>query len=114
MAWSRQGDLYGLVQDKKRKLGRIPEDTCPRIDKVLKVIDKIEDDSDRTSSEKIMEELRSDNSSLRELGRSWYEFCEELCAESDGTIKDLEKEIESLEDEMHKLRSRIEDLEDKD
>ena len=92
--WSRQGELDKLIIDKKTELGKIPEDTCPDINKVIEEL----------------ENLRVDNSKLRELGKDWYNFCDELSYETDKIIKEFEEEKEELEKEISKLKDEIESL----
>lgn len=90
--------------DWKCEVGQVPENTCPNIDKALKEIedwgkqtiylkrvyrnlDEAKDlldelpDIDFADTPSILEEMRKDNSQLRELGRFWYEKCQELVEE---------------------------------
>jgi len=92
--WTRKGDLYTLIQDRKKEFGQIPEQTCPDIDNIIKELEK----------------LREDNSKLRDLGRDWYNFCEELSCQSDKIINELEDEISELEREKSELEYEIKSL----
>ena len=107
--WTRQGELYDLIQKKKKELGKIPEETCPDIDSLLVWLDLLPEDK-RSEFNSKLEKLREDNATLRTLGREWYEFCEELSSENDKTIKDLESEYVELEKENENLKDEIERL----
>ncbi|MFA6089935.1 MAG: hypothetical protein WC755_08820 [Candidatus Woesearchaeota archaeon] len=88
---SYQGDLYSLIQKKKKEVGEIPEYTCPEIDK----------------AKEMLETLRLENARLREIGIEWYEFSETLSDKADEIIKDLEKEIEEQKSEINDLKYQI-------
>jgi FtsZ-binding cell division protein ZapB len=72
----------------RKKAPRVPDITCPDIDKVLDIIDKAQEQSKpltRTKHqqvERIMEKLRTANDSLRESGKYWHDTCKD-------TVRDL-------------------------
>lgn len=92
----------------KKEVGEIPENTCPDIDKAIKEINNFEEavkylernyNRYDTTEEiikdlpsfgwtndpvSILEDLRKDNEQLRNLGRFWYEKCEDLLIEIDN------------------------------
>lgn len=107
--WTRQGDLYSLIKKRKKDNGKIPEETCPRIDKLLELKDLLPE-NEKENFVNLLEDLRKDNSKLRELGVDWYHFCEELVDESDKTIKDIEEERDEFEKEVDSLKSENERL----
>jgi hypothetical protein len=58
----------------------VPEDTCPYIDMVIEIIDKMElqDDVDwrgeqATLAKTLLEYIRASNDKLRASGKFWYE-----------------------------------------
>jgi len=95
-------EALSLIEEWKKEIGEIPENTCPHIDKCIKQIESFEKDIDYIkrnkhkyeSVEEILSDLpdfgwespidilngklRKDNEKLRELGIFWYEKCEEL------------------------------------
>ena len=72
----------------RKKAPKVPDITCPQIDKVLDIIDKAQEKSRPLTQakhkqvERIMEQLRSANDALRESGRYWHDTCKE-------TVRDL-------------------------
>ena len=72
----------------RKKAPRVPDITCPQIDKVLDIIDKAQEKSRPLTQakhkqvERIMEQLRSANDALRESGRYWHDACKD-------TVRDL-------------------------
>lgn len=109
--WSRQGDLYSLIEKQKKDGGKIPEETCPRIDKILEFYDLIQNENQEEFSD-LLEGLRKDNAKLRELGIDWYNFCGALSDKADEIIKDIEEERDEFEQEKKDLESTVEDLKD--
>lgn len=95
-----------LMQKWKEEAGKIPETTCSAIDKVIKYINSAIDNCESAKKarecdcencevsyavdaaddairdldglECELESLREDNERLRELGKFWYEKCEEI------------------------------------
>ena len=72
----------------RKKAPRVPDITCPQIDKVLDIIDKAQEKSrpltraKHKQVERIMEQLRSANDTLRESGKYWHDACKD-------TVRDL-------------------------
>jgi len=72
----------------RKKAPRVPDITCPQIDKVLDIIDKAQEKykpltrAKHKQVERIMEQLRSANDALRESGRYWHDACKD-------TVRDL-------------------------
>ena len=72
----------------RKKAPRVPDITCPDIDKVLDIIDKAQEKSRPLTQakhrqvERIMEKLRIANDTLRESGRYWHDACKD-------TVRDL-------------------------
>jgi len=72
----------------RKKAPKVPDITCPQIDKVLDIIDKAQEKSRPLTQakhkqvERIMEQLRSANDTLRESGRYWHDACKD-------TVRDL-------------------------
>ena len=72
----------------RKKAPKVPDITCPQIDKVLDIIDKAQEKSRPLTQakhrqvERIMEQLRSANDALRESGRYWHDACKD-------TVRDL-------------------------
>jgi FtsZ-binding cell division protein ZapB len=72
----------------RKKAPRVPDITCPDIDKVLDIIDKAQEKSRPLTQakhkqvERIMEKLRTANDTLRESGRYWHDACKD-------TVRDL-------------------------
>ena len=72
----------------RKKAPKVPDITCPQIDKVLDIIDKAQEKSrplthaKHKQVERIMEQLRSANDALRESGRYWHDACKD-------TVRDL-------------------------
>jgi len=72
----------------RKKAPKVPDITCPQIDKVLDIIDKAQEKSKPLTQakhkqvERIMEQLRSANDALRESGRYWHDACKD-------TVRDL-------------------------
>ena len=72
----------------RKKAPKVPDITCPQIDKVMDIIDKAQQKSRPLTQakhkqvERIMEQLRSANDALRESGRYWHDACKD-------TVRDL-------------------------
>jgi FtsZ-binding cell division protein ZapB len=72
----------------RKKAPKVPDITCPQIDKVLDIIDRAQEKSKPLTQakhkqvERIMEQLRSANDALRESGRYWHDACKD-------TVRDL-------------------------
>lgn len=77
-------DYWGEVQALKKSLGEIPEQTCPDIDLIIKML----------------EELRADNTKLRDLGHDWYKLCEDIASEA-NELQDKCEELETQRDELY-------------
>lgn len=91
------------LEEWKKEVGEIPENTCPDIDKliaehseILEQISYLEKNAHKydnaeelardfpstwTDVEEIAEELRKDNEQLRNLGKYWYEKTQEVLIE---------------------------------
>lgn len=96
LSWS-QRNQYTDIYKIKKTLGEIPEQTCPDIDEVIKK----------------MEELRSDNATLRDLGRTWYEKSEELAGildEAFDKIEELTKERDNALEQVAELETKLNNL----
>ena len=67
----------------KRKAPRVPGNTCPQIDDVLKWLERIQFGQATFTQYrhdqlmKKMERLREANETLRDSGRYWYEACKD-------------------------------------
>ena len=70
----------------RKKAPKVPDITCPDIDKVLNICEKAIDskltETKYKRIEKIMERLRRDYESLRESGVYWHHTCKD-------TVRDL-------------------------
>jgi hypothetical protein len=70
----------------RKKAPKVPDITCPDIDKVLDICEKAIDGRLTPAKykriERIMEKLRQNNESLRESGVYWHHSCKE-------TVRDL-------------------------
>jgi hypothetical protein len=70
----------------RKKAPKVPDITCPDIDKVLdiceKAIDKTLTPAKFKRIERIMEKLRQNNEALRESGVYWHHTCKD-------TVRDL-------------------------
>ena len=72
----------------RKKAPKVPDITCPDIDKVLDIIDKAQGKGKPLTAakhkqvERIMERLRTANDALRESGKYWHQRCKD-------TIRDL-------------------------
>jgi 4-hydroxy-3-methylbut-2-enyl diphosphate reductase IspH len=72
----------------RKKAPKVPDITCPDIDKVLDIIDKAQarysplTKAKHKQVERIMEKLRTANDSLRESGKYWHDACKD-------TVRDL-------------------------
>jgi hypothetical protein len=75
------------VRKLKEMAGEIPSETCPDIDKIISMVD-VGDDEKIDSAAVILklEELRKCNAKLRELGKFWYEQCEEMDSFYEGYV----------------------------
>lgn len=109
--WSRQGDLFSKIQERKRTNGKIPNETCPIIDELLSFQEYVPE-NERKQFIDSLEELRRDNAKLRELGVDWYKFCNELSDDADEIIEDIEKERDEYEREIENLKEKVEELEE--
>lgn len=87
--------------------------TCPKIDSVIQAIHSLYISSEEmtrqqyTDFEKLMEEIRSANSTLREWGN-------EECRRADELEKDLDdanRQLDNLKEEIESLKSEIKELE---
>lgn len=67
----------------KRKAPRVPGNTCPQIDDVLKWLERIQFGQSTFTQYrhdqlmKKMERIRDANEALRNSGRYWYEACKD-------------------------------------
>ena len=87
-------DHYSEVQKLKKSLGEIPEETCPDIDLIIDMLEK----------------LREDNATLRNLGREWYKMAEDVSIvanELQDKCDELESERDELYTENESLKSQI-------
>ena len=72
----------------RKKAPKVPDITCPDIDKVLDIIDKAQGKGKPLTAakhkqvERIMERLRTANDALRESGKYWHD-------KTKDTIRDL-------------------------
>jgi len=72
----------------RKKAPKVPDITCPDIDRVLDIIDKAQGKGRPLTAakhkqvERIMERLRTANDALRESGKYWHQGCKD-------TIRDL-------------------------
>lgn len=98
------------LQEWKNEIGEIPENSCGKIDACIKAVneaykffDSIEKLAERKEADELkdiedlasdgyyslhhtedhLEEIRTCNEKLRELGKFWYEKCKELLADWD-------------------------------
>ena len=95
-------DAYKLIDDWKKEIGEIPENTCPTINKCIKQIEEFEKEVEyvrkhagnyntpddlandlptpswNSATDILDGKLRKDNEKLRELGMFWYQKCIEL------------------------------------
>ena len=94
--------------------------TCPKIDSVISNIHSIYMSSEEITKheyvqfEKLMEEIRSANSTLREWGNEENKKAEEFEKDFDRAnrqVEDLEAEVMELKDEIKELERKIEELE---
>lgn len=108
--WSRTGELYSIVKDDKKTQGAIPEETCPRINLLLDFQNFIPEEK-RNKFIDLLEGLRTDNSTLRDLGKKWYENAEYICEQGDKIIEEIEKERDEFESENNEYKNKIEILE---
>lgn len=93
--------------------------TCPFIDNVIRFIDSIDFDDDMSDEAvsicKILEEIRTHNSDLRDFGNEQYNRAEELnddCNSYKETINELEYEIIALKKELDEAEDRYQKLEE--
>lgn len=72
----------------RKKAPKVPDITCPDIDKILDILDRAQKNDKPLSEakhkqiERIMEKLRTANDSLRESGKFWHDACKD-------TVRDL-------------------------
>lgn len=72
----------------RKKAPKVPDITCPDIDRMLDIIDKAQGKgrpltkAKHKQIERIMERLRIANDALRESGKYWHDACKD-------TIRDL-------------------------
>ena len=119
-----QRRLEEQIEEWKKEVGEIPENTCPSIDGIINDIEKYVDEVEylRKNAHKyesaedlgkdlpdsgwsglasdIDVKLRKDNEKLRELGIFWYEKCKEL---STSIAQALAEERERVRGEIEKL-----------
>jgi hypothetical protein len=91
-------DLYSALQESAsmhrqlfdflKREQVLPANTCPLIDEVLDELEIRHGVVPRN-----MEEIRSANSSLRNTGRTWYEFARDLLDDLEMTLKLHTKEV---------------------
>jgi hypothetical protein len=120
-------EFENLINEKKKEVGDIPENTCPNVDKLIKEnnivwkeLEYLDRNAHRYESaedlvkdfpslgwtntvEDIAEQLRKDNEQLRNLGKFWYEEYKDIksfITTSNTTLlkKFLESERERLEE----------------
>ena len=94
--------------------------TCPKIDSVISQIHALYMSSEEMSKqeysyfEKLMEEIRTANSTLREWGNEQCEKAEEFEKDYDNSqreISDLKNEVESLKSEVKQLEKDLSETE---
>jgi hypothetical protein len=74
----KREQALSLVDDLKAELP-IPPETCSQIDDVIDMVSKLVVPAEKAVViVRMMEELRKDNSTLRELGREWYTLADDL------------------------------------
>lgn len=82
------------------------KNTCPLIDQVIGFIDSVDPENvgtgDIEEANRIMEEIRGMNQSLRDWGN-------DLCREKDELENDLNKEIARMEGKIESLESELSD-----
>jgi len=72
----------------RKKAPKVPDITCPDIDRVLDIIDKAQakgrplTKAKHNQVEKLIERLRHANDALRESGKYWHDACKD-------TVRDL-------------------------
>lgn len=95
--------------------------TCPKIDSVISQIHSLYMSSEDMSRseydhfEKLMEEIRTANSTLREWGNEQYQIAEEFEKNLDyekNKVSDLEDEVASLKKEVNQLEIDLENAQD--
>ena len=78
----------------RKKAPKVPDITCPDIDKVLDIIDKSQAKGRPLTAakhkqiEKIMERLRTANDALRESGKYWHDACKDVIRDLLGKKKE--------------------------
>jgi hypothetical protein len=112
--------IQDLFADLKNSAIAIPDETCPKIDKVIRDLNRADDcaknimrncenadqvkylaDWCRTEIGDCldeMEKIREENSKLRELGRIWYQNCREIVSEATKEIEKLHKQYTQSEE----------------
>jgi hypothetical protein len=79
----------------RKKAPKVPDITCPDIDKVLTICEKAIDNRLTEAKfkriERIMEKLRKNNEILRESGVYWHNSCKETVR--DHIVKMLKKTL---------------------
>lgn len=83
-----------------RKYG-LPDETCPLIDEVIGSIEGLQ------NMQKVLEDIRSANGTLRDIAMENIDLVEKLKYE----ISDLENKLEKVESELEDANKRIEELE---
>lgn len=82
--------------------------TCPSIDTIISYLDRLPQDFDSISHREvkdmiyILEELRSQNSTLRDWGNEQYTLREDL----EGEVDELLGKIETLENELTEYKQQ--------
>ena len=86
--WSKPRKSTAYWARIRRKAPKVPDITCPDIDKVMDLIDKAQSKNrpltvaKHKQIERIMERLRHANDALRESGKYWHDTCKD-------TVRDL-------------------------
>lgn len=91
MGWRYRERDKPNIRRLKEVAGEIPCETCPDIDEIKTMIDTTEKiDTEAVLSK--LEELRGANAKLRELGKFWYEQCEEAIDFYEGYVDEKLRE----------------------
>lgn len=96
MSWRYAESRKPSIKKLKESAGEIPSETCPDIDKVIEMLGEEKIDVDVVITK--LEELRKANGKLRDLGRFWYEQCDEAIEFYEGYVDErLEEQKADLE-----------------